>query len=336
MITTEWKELDSSNERLMEMSLSYSRVSDFNRNGPYSLIQRSNVDNNGVRIGSLVDDLLFEPDSFDEKYHLFNGIKPTATSLKLAEFIIDFYEDIPSVEELIKICKDNVYWKSQKEETLIKNFTNEFYEYIKAQLISNAKTVITTADLALATELKDILISHKYSKEVIVNNLENHNQFYFEIEYDSFKFRGVMDKLVIDHKNKTVKLIDLKTGKNKAEEFQNSFIKWRYYFQEAIYTKAFDFICKKFKLKDYTLLPFEFLYISTSEKIPYLFTVTEKWHKAALNGFKTVQGYNYQGLHSVLDDIKWHLNNKVFDMSRYAYENNGSIIINDDFIEINE
>jgi hypothetical protein len=109
MITTEWKELDSSNERLMEMSLSYSRVSDFNRNGPYSLIQRSNVDNNGVRIGSLVDDLLFEPDSFDEKYHLFNGVKPTATSLKLAEFIIDFYEDIPSVEELIKICKDNLY-----------------------------------------------------------------------------------------------------------------------------------------------------------------------------------------------------------------------------------
>ena len=67
-----------------------------------------------------------------------------------------------------------------------------------------------------------------------------------------------------------------------------------------------------------------------------MFTVTEKWHKAALNGFKTVQGYKYQGLHSVLDDIKWHLNNKVFDMSRYAYENNGSIIINDDFIEINE
>jgi hypothetical protein len=93
----------------MEMSLSYSRVSDFNRNGPYSLIKRSNVDNDGVRIGSLVDDLLFEPDSFDKKYYLFNGVKPTATSLKLADIILKSYNEIPTEQTIISICRSNSF-----------------------------------------------------------------------------------------------------------------------------------------------------------------------------------------------------------------------------------
>jgi hypothetical protein len=190
--------------------------------------------------------------------------------------------------------------------------------------------------LALANELKDILNTHEYSKDILNNDLENHNQFYFEIEYNKFKFRGVIDKLIIDHKNKTVKLIDLKTGKNKAEDFQNSFIKWRYYFQEAVYMKSFNYICDKFNLKDYTLLPFEFLYISTSEKIPFTFIVNDTWHNAALKGFTTSSGYAYDGLNKVLEDIEWHLKNKIFNMSRYVYESKGNVVINDQFIKVNE
>ena len=325
----------SSNEEVMELSLSYSRLSDFDRNGPRALLQRSLVSGDGVRIGSLVDDLSFDEESFDEKYHLFNGVKPTATTGKLCDIILNNYKKIPDKENILEIIKNNKFWSRQKEESLINHFDNdEFYGYIDAQLKSKSKTLITTADLALANELKDILFSHEYSKDIMTNDLENHDQFKFTINYKSFRFRGIIDKLVIDHKNKTVKIIDLKTGKNKASEFQNSFIKWRYYFQESIYMKSFKFICEKFNLKGYKLLPFEFLYISTSEKIPFIFQVTKKWHKAAIQGFETNSGYKYRGLDELLDNIKWHLTTRVFDMSKDIYESKGNILINDDFIKL--
>ena len=42
-----------------QLKLSYSRVSDFDRNGPKCLIKRTFVENDGAKIGSITDDLLY-------------------------------------------------------------------------------------------------------------------------------------------------------------------------------------------------------------------------------------------------------------------------------------
>jgi hypothetical protein len=84
------------------------------------------------------------------------------------------------------------------------------------------------------------------------------------------------------------------------------------------------------------VLPFQFLYISRYEKIPLLYTVSQKWHDAALKGFYTQSGYKYRGLDEIIDDISWHWKNQKFDFSREIYEQNGSLTLNDDFITIDE
>jgi len=50
-----------------ELKLSYSRVSDFDRNGPKCLIKRTFVENDGAKIGSITDDLLYTK-LVDKKY----------------------------------------------------------------------------------------------------------------------------------------------------------------------------------------------------------------------------------------------------------------------------
>src|SRR5690606_37531301 len=116
--------------------------------------------------------------------------------------------------------------------------------------------------------------THPYSKYIFKNEMERHNQFKFNIEYKGFVLRGIIDKIIIDHETKTVRLIDLKTGKGPVDEFTSSFIKWRYYLQEAVYVKAFTKICEMLKLKGYTLLPFQFLYIGRTEKLPLVFGIS--------------------------------------------------------------
>lgn len=323
-------------KKLMELSLSYSRVSDFDRNGSKALVVRDFVDNDGAKIGSIVDDLLTNNKNFDKIYYLFDGNKPTATLGKLCDIVLKNYNKLPNKKVILQICKDNEFWKRSSDEVLYKNFDNdEFWDYLKAQYSSKKKVLITTEELVLSKELADILKTHSYSKDIFNNDNKQIDQYKFEIEYKNFKFRGVIDKVIIDEKNKTVQLLDLKTGANPAEEFMTSFIKWRYYFQEAIYMKAFKKICKDFNLKGYSLLPFQFLYISRFEKIPLLYTVTKKWHNAAINGFTTNSGYNYRGLDEILDNIKWHITNKIYNIPKKIHESNGSVILEDNFITVN-
>lgn len=330
-------ELFGENETSINIALSYSRVSDFAKNGPISLIRRSEIDTNSVRIGSITDDLLTDDFVLEDKYYIFDGKRPTATLGNLADIIIKNYNEIPDSATMLEIINKNEYWKRSKDESKLENLKDSnFVNYLNAFYESKNKIVLSTNDYLLGKELADTIRTHKFSEHLFYQNYERYTQFKFEINYRKVRFRGIMDFVLIDHENKTVNLIDLKTGKDPCLDFMNNFIKYKYYFQEAIYTKAFEFICKKLKLKGYKLLPFKFLYISRYEKIPLEYSISNKWHQAALKGFTTDKGYVYKGLNEIIDEIKWHWQNKVFDLPKDVHESNGIKLLNDKFFKVNE
>lgn len=336
--------LDSllSDTEKIDLQLSYTRVSDFDRNGPQALIRRSFVENEGVKHGSLVDDILTDRMTsstlFNDKYALFNGNKPSAMLGQLCDIIIENYDEVPNLETVLKIVKNNAFWSNIKDETkLIANFDKpEFWEYVNARLSIKDKLVITTSEYAAAELCVDTLLTHPHSRDIFNNDLENHYQIYIEFKYMYFMFRGYIDKLIIDHENKTVQFFDLKTGAGKGEVFMKSFIDYRYYYQGAVYNLAFDHICEKFGLKDYTLLPFTYVYIGKSENIPFIYTLTDKWYRAALYGFKTQSGFKYTGLIENIEKIYYHWQTNQYDFSQELYLSKGKLDLNDDFINVNE
>ncbi len=326
------------NTEQIDLILSYSKLSDFDRNGAIALIRNSRTENEGLKFGSLIDDLLFnDKDYFNKHYYIFDGEKPTATLDVLCDIILKNFITIPTEEEIVNIIILNKFWANVKnKDTLIEKFNNsEFWDYLKCKYETVNKVVITTKEYEDSKEIINILKTHKYSKPVLINEYENISQVKFSIEYRKFKIHGILDLISIDHKNKIVYFTDLKTGKNPAIEFEESFIKWRYYFQGAIYCLAFFEICKNLNLKDYRLAPFQFLYISKSDKTPLLFKMTEKWILAAMNGF-SINRYKFKGINELIDEIYWCWKNKEYSIPKYIVENNGIINLKDNFIEINE
>jgi len=325
----------------IDLNLSYSRISDFERNGPKALVRPSNPDGEGLRFGSLSDDLLVDKvmndNTFKQKYYLFDGNKPTATLGELCDIILNNYDTLPNVDTVLKIVKHNAFWSNVKvEQVLLEKFdTKEFWKYLNVMFEIKDKIIVTSNDYNDAIECVNLLLNHKHTYKLFNNDFENHYQYKFNFTYKGFNLRGIIDKLSIDHTNKIVYMEDIKTGSSKAEEFVKSFIKYCYYFQESVYSLAFDTICKELGLENYTLAPFKFIFIGRYEKVPHVFNVSEKWHNAALNGFKTKSGYQYRGLNENLDLIYYHWKNKVYEFSKAVYEQNGSLILNDDFIEVN-
>lgn len=333
------EELLNSGE-IIDLQLSYSRISDFDRNGPRALVRPSNPESDGLKFGSLVDDLLVDQimnnNTFNEKYLIFDGNKPTAMLGSLCDIILDNYDHIPDKDTMLSIVKKNALWSRMSEDIKIKQFDKpEFWDYLKIMFESKNKIVVTDNENQDAQECVDLLLNHKHTSHLFNNEFENHYQFYFKFEYKKFKLRGIMDKLSIDHKNKIVYMEDIKTGASKASDFMKSFIKYCYYFQESVYTLAFDSICKQMNLVDYTLAPFKFIFIGRGEKVPHVFETPQKWHDAARKGFITKTGYKYKGLDENLDLIYYHWKNKYYEFQKEVYENNGSLFLNDDFIEVN-
>lgn len=329
------------NEEVIDLKLSYSRISDFDRNGPRALIKPSFIEGDGVKFGSLADDLLIDKvtnnNTFKDKYFIYEDNKPTATLGTLCDIILENYDSVPDTNTVLKIVRHNGFWSNIKlDESLIKKYDlPEFWEYIKIKFYIKDKIVVTQKEFQDAEECVGLLLNHKHTQHLFNNKFKNIYQYGFNYYYKGFHLRGFLDKLSIDHENKIVYMEDIKTGSSRADEFSKSFIKYCYYFQEAVYVKAFDSICKELGLENYTLAPFKFIFIGRGEKVPHVFEVSEKWHNAALNGFKTKAGYKYKGLDENLDLIYYHWKNKLYDFSQEVYENNGSLILNDDFIEVN-
>ncbi len=326
----------SSDNLIQDLRLSFSRVSEYDRNGPRSLIHRKKIEGEFLDFGSLVDDIICGED-IKKKYYIFDGEKPTAMLGTLCDCLINDYSDgYPDLREstvILRYIKDLNLWKTTKDDDkLLAKFTIEAKAYVIAMIESKNKTLLTNMLVQEAEELAVIIKTHEFSKGLIQGDLEYQTKITFE--FGNFKFLSILDFVKIDHVNKTIRGIDLKTGSKPVSEFLSNFIKYRYYLQGVLYQMALHNYAIDNNLEDYKVLPFQFLYCGRYEKLPTTLEFTEKWEQAALEGFTTTSGYKYRGLDELVENIEWHWRNEVFDMTREQYENNGHIKINDEYINI--
>lgn len=326
------------------LRLSASRLSSFDREGPRTLIQKSDISGEAIDFGSIVDAIVSE--SSLKEYHICDVVKPTASLLILAEHLLKIKNNYESTKVIFDVnfvvsqIKELSLWsKIVKPEVLISKFnSDEFWNYLYIMIISENKTLIPTELYNEAKELSYTIKNHHYTKKLfnITSDEEILYQVKAEFEYNHFNFLSYLDIIKIDHLNKTIKGIDLKTGSNSAQEFMTSFIKYRYYIQGSLYLQALNTIIKDLGLEGYEILPFEFLYIGRFQKQPLLYTLTDKWVEAAYNGFTTRSGYNYRGINELLELIDWHVTTSIYNESKYIYDNNGNINLEDNFITVNE
>jgi hypothetical protein len=328
------------NNLITDLRLSFSRVSEFDRNGPRSLIDRQKISGEFLDFGSLVDDMLQPDFKITDKYYVFDGEKPTAMlGILCDELIINMVNSNPNLPAddyrilLLTTIKNLGLWKTTKDDDkLVAKFTPNALEYVTAMVESTGKILVTNLLVQEAEEMVSVLKTHEFSRDFILGDLEYQVEVNFEI--GNFKFLSFLDYIKIDHVNKTIKGIDLKTGSKPVSEFLSNFIKYRYYLQGVIYSLALQYYALTNDLESYEILPFQFLYCGRYEKIPTTLEFTDKWFKGALNGFTTNAGYKYRGLIELVDNIEWHWRNEVFNMSKEQYENNGLVKINDEFINI--
>ncbi len=288
-------------------------------------------------LGRVTEDLIIPIEADKKNYHYLTEEKPTAMTLDLANFVLTYCEQnnltfnqlkkLDENEEIIyKILDENNLWKKQLEPTRKANYKDnkQFWEYIKASLASNeGKILITPQQWEKANELANILQFHRFTKDYF-NRGENQVTYVFKLNGVLYKIR--IDKLIVDHDNRTIQPIDLKTGSPYANQFEINFFKLRYYLQQSLYSLGVHHMMNEL-YPGYEVLDFKFIYISTTELKPYpvIVNMSEKWAEAGYEGFHR-NGRYYKGIKELTEEYLFY-NKNGKDFPKEVYENNGVICI---------
>lgn len=240
-------------------------------------------------VGSAVDCMLTQgQEEFDTQYYIGElENKPTDVIKSILNEVFDFLiQDGKEASELsvissesyksviIQMANSHNYYANRSDDFKYSKIC-EYYEYWDELRNSQGKIILSQNELVLINSivmsLKSSDITGKYLHECDDNNIEKLYQFPIYFTYLDVECKALLDLVIIDHINKTIQPIDIKTLGDYTFNFPKSVRQRRYDIQAAYYTQAL-----KIHSPGYVILPFKFLVESTTYPgTPLVFTCSE-------------------------------------------------------------
>jgi hypothetical protein len=311
--------------------------------------------NRATLIGSMVDCLLLSPNEFDNKFYISTCNEvPTGLMLQFVEALYKRVRDCVDIEGKltrpfadlsleayndVKFDRDGniVAFKRDSFEKVVEKFTENVKAYFDeiCQVRPNGLMVITTSDIETAEKVKTELRSNSITSQVI--NLKSNTRFeVYEsypiiYSYKSFEFKSLLDKLVIDHDEKTIQPYDLKVTWDVENFYEGYFLYRKSYIQVGLYHLGTMLVFKKQeKYKEYKILPMKFIVADPNNYTsPLIYSISESVLMNSFKGFE-YKWRNYKGIDALIDDLKWHEETGIWNISKENYENKGVVIIKEE------
>ena len=301
-------------------------------------------DTQAATMGRIVETLLMEPDQFDKRFYMSSCVEaPSALMLAFVNALYKHTKDATddngnvsmTFEELSRAAYAESGFKI-KYEAVIGKFVGsdaEIYYNELRTVKSQNLTVVTTEDVTNAEKIVEELRHNPVTKDV-VNIISSkrysvYNQLQVEgYTVDDHQFKSMMDKVIVDHEEQTVQVYDLKCTWSVENFLEEYYLYRRAYIQAYLYFHAaMHFRNNNEEIKDYKVLPPRFIVCdSTNYYNPLIYTLSDKDLEDAYNGF-THKNREYTGVAELIADLKWALENNVWNISRENSINNGLVNI---------
>ena len=303
------------------------------------------TDNKAATTGRVVETLLLEPEEFDNRFYLSTCMSaPTGLMLAFVEGLYKYTmlatnEDGQVTRDFADICKDahaESGFKIKLDSVLGKFIGSDAEIYYKEMREVKAKglTVVTTEEIGNAEKIVEELRNNPITSTVV--NLVNSarwtvlNQFQLQgYDVDGHLFKSMMDKVIIDHNERTIQVYDLKCTWSVENFYEEYYLYRRAYIQAYLYYQAAKDLARdpEGEYYGYDVIEPKFIVCdSTNYMSPLIYTLSEEDLEEAYNGFEH-KGRKYPGVKKLIEDLNWAIDNNTWNISRENYLANGLINI---------
>ena len=296
-------------------------------------------------IGRVVETLLLEPHEFDKRFYMSSCVNaPTGLMLEFVNALCKHTEEATSEDGTIsrsfeEIARD-AYADSGfkiKFDAVITKFVGsdaEIYYNEMRKVKAEGLTVVTTEDVANAEKIVNELKTNHVTAEVVNLTDSVRWQVFNQMQVEGYVvegqlFKSMMDKVIVDHEQKTIQVYDLKCTWSVENFYEEYYLYRRAYIQAFMYYKAADQLrfINDAEWGDYEEQPPKFnVCDSTNYFNPLIYQLTMEDLSEALLGFEH-KGRKYPGVRELIKDLKWALENNVWNISRTNYLSNGVVNI---------
>jgi len=303
-------------------------------------------DNQAILMGKIVETQLMEPDEIDNRFYL-SSLSSAPTGLMLA-FVEALYRETRDATDentgkvtrsFLDISMDAYHASGFKitYDAVISKFMGSdaqlYYDEIRKVRTKNL-IVVTAQDLAKGEQIVAELKNNNVTKK-IVNLIDSQrytilDQYQVEdYEVDGHRFKSMLDKVIIDHDERTISIYDLKCVWAVEGFYTEYYLYRKTYLQAYLYWQAMLSVAndKTSPFYGYVVKYPEFIVCdSTNYFNPLIYTLTEDDMMDAYNGFEHKER-KYAGVKELIKDLTWALETNVWNISRVNYDNNGIVNI---------
>ena len=302
-------------------------------------------DNQAITIGKLVETILFESELFDSKFYLSACANPPTEKMLefvqyLADGTVEAMDDQGNITRSFEDISREAYEKSGyklKYDAILNKFSGSDAEIYYNELVdvrSKNLLVVSANDVENAERIVQELKSNQFTAP-IVNKVDSvqwevKKQFQIEnFEIDGLPMKGMLDLVLVDHKNKVVNIFDLKTT-FAVESFVSEYYMYRRsYIQAYVYYKACLSLTidKKHDWYGYIVEPPKFIVCdSINYYSPLIYTLSTDDLNDAYTGFE-YKGKQYPGIFEIIDELKWCMSENIWNISKKNYLSGGYVPI---------
>lgn len=298
---------------------SHSAIARYAREGFASLnnINRSITPTPAMEFGSLFDSILTRGKETLKEYAVVDCTIPDAEK-KALDYIVS-RTDKPhakleelSPEDLSTYCDECGYQTRWGYDARLKHLTpySKYYDIKRT-----GRKPVSSDDWADAVEMANIFRKDPYLKTIFGTKNSGDKEYLYQLkffldykldEFTTVKLKFMPDLLVVDHKEKTVQPVDLKTSAMPAWGFKENFLRLRYDIEATLYADALRQVMDSTEeYKDYTILPYLFTDISRSDKVPvtFVYDQTDPSQQDGLSFSTEDKTYKYKGWKALLQEI---------------------------------
>lgn len=300
-------------------------------------------DSKAATLGRMVETLLMEPELFDERFHLSTCMStPTAMMLDFVEALYKHTveataEDGTITRNFEDMCRDAYADAGFKItfDAVMKKFIDSdaeiYYKEIR-EVRSKKLTVVTTKEIENAEKIVLELKTNAITADIVNTTSDAYTSVYNQLQIEGYevgghKFKSMLDKVIVNHKAKTIQPYDLKCTWSVENFYEEYYLYRRAYIQGFLYICAVHHHFKQLVDEGYQVLTMKFIVCdSTNYMNPLVYDMSKQADEAAELGFEH-KGRKYPGVKDLIQNLKWALDHDKWNISRENYINSGIVNI---------
>lgn len=269
-----------------DKALSYSTLARYEREGFNNLDKLfDRVETPSLTFGSAVDSIITGgQNEFDERFMVAEFPSIPDSIIKIVKSLYKKYAgenrsllDI-SDNSIIRETESQGYQMNWKPETRAKVIKEKGSEYYNLLFVAGDRCILDTKtyqDVCNAVRALKESESTKFyfAEDNPFDDIERFYQLKFKGEFDGITYRNMADLIIVNHKEKWVKPVDLKTSSHTEWDFYKSFVDWRYDIQARLYWAIIrQNMDKDEYFKDFKLLDYDFIVVNRRTLTPLVWT----------------------------------------------------------------